>query len=161
LKVYSESGRGTLFKVLFPVAPGEPVRSAVEKSRNIRGGGTILVVEDDQAVEKIARALLEHFGFHVLSAVNGKEAVEIFRIKAAEIDAVLLDMSMPVMDGETALPLLLEIRPDARIILSSGFSEMEALQRFQNRGVTGFLQKPYSAERLKTLLAQIGIAREG
>ena len=145
IKVYSHPGQGTTFKLFFPASPtaaGPPAAPAVAGSH--RGSGTILVVDDEDVVLKMARSTLERYGYKVLSAANGREAVDIFKRKPDEIALVLLDMTMPVLSGEDTLLELKSIRSDVRVIVSSGYNEIEALRRF-GQGVAGFLQKPYRA----------------
>ena len=92
--------------------------------------------------------MLEQAGYKVIVAGNGEEAIGIFREATRGISAVLLDMTMPIMSGAETLRRLREIRPDIPVILSSGFSEMEALERFPGRAIDGFVQKPYTATQL-------------
>ena len=96
----------------------------------------------------MARTILEQAGYGVIAAENGAEAISIFRKEAGQISAVLLDMTMPVMSGAETLRQLREFQPDIPVILSSGFSEMEALERFPGKAVEGFVQKPYTAAHL-------------
>jgi CheY-like chemotaxis protein len=81
----------------------------------------------------------------VIVAANGKEGVHLFQERSHEIAAVLLDMTMPVMSGEEALVRLKSIRPDIRVVLSSGYNEADATRRFTGKGLAGFVQKPYTA----------------
>src|SRR5689334_1741020 len=96
----------------------------------------------------MARVSLERCGYTVETAVDGRAAVEAFSARPHEFTAVLLDLAMPVMDGEEALQHIKKIRSDVTVILSSGYSEMEAVNRFHDRGLSGFLQKPYTATAL-------------
>jgi DNA-binding response OmpR family regulator len=96
--------------------------------------------------------MLEHDGFRVLTAVDGRDGVEVFRRHRDEIALVLLDMTMPQMDGEEAFHEIRRIRADARVILSSGYSEQDATSRFADQDLAGFIQKPY---RRANLLAKI------
>lgn len=91
----------------------------------------------------------------MLTASNGREAVEVFRAHADAITAVLLDRTMPAMDGEEAFDEIRRIRPDAPVVLSSGYSEKEASERFAGRGLAGFLQKPYRARSLVEKLREV------
>ena len=111
-------------------------------------GETVLVVDDEQIVRRSAKAMLERYGYSVVVAENGKEAVELYRVLADKIDLVLLDMTMPLMGGEEAFRQMKMIRGDVRVILSSGYNEVEAVRRFTGKGLAGFLQKPYSATTL-------------
>jgi CheY-like chemotaxis protein len=94
------------------------------------------------------------YGFSVLTAENGLHAIEVFREHADEVKAVILDLTMPVMDGREALQHLRALRPDVKVIISSGYSEMDAVQKFSGDGLAGFLQKPYTARRLSEVVGQ-------
>ena len=109
---------------------------------------TILVIDDEDAVRQTAKSALESYGYTVIVAVNGKEGVNLFRELGHAIDAVLLDVTMPVMSGEEALVRLKSIREDIPVVLSSGFNEDDATRRFTGKGLAGFVQKPYTAARL-------------
>src|SRR5439155_10638694 len=119
-----------------------------EKSARVRGDGLVLVVDDERDLRETAGRILEHFGFQVLVARDGRDAVEKFRARAGEIRVVLLDMTMPEVNGEEAFRELRRIRPDVRVVLTSGYDEVEATRRFTEKGVAAFLQKPYAAEEL-------------
>lgn len=148
IKVYSHVGQGTTFKVFFPVPARQKLNRPPEISAtNLRGHETVLVVDDEEVVQRMALATLEKYGYRVLQARNGKEAIEIFEKDPESIALVLLDMTMPVMSGEETLHRLTAIRPDVLVIASSGYNEVEALRRF-GQGVKGFLQKPYRAAQL-------------
>jgi CheY-like chemotaxis protein len=108
----------------------------------------ILIVDDEVAIRKMARRMLENTGYKAIEAENGEAAVRIFRENACEIAAVLLDMTMPLMSGAETLKHLRDLRPDIPIALSSGFSELEALARFPAKTVDAFLQKPYTAAQV-------------
>ena len=108
----------------------------------------ILVVDDEAAIRDVSRRMLESSGFDVITAGNGQEAVEIFRTQGEEIAAVLLDATMPKMDGLEAFEELRRVRSDIRVVLSSGYSEQEATERFTGKGLTGFIQKPYRFDDL-------------
>jgi PAS domain S-box-containing protein len=149
LHVESTPGKGSCFKVLFPVIAGPTASiapSAPEKS--LAGDETILVIDDEDTVRQAAKSALESYGYKVLVAANGKEGVGLFRELVCEIDAVLLDMTMPVMSGEEALERLKSIQPDIPVVLSSGFNEDDATRRFTGKGLAGFIQKPYAAASL-------------
>ena len=99
--------------------------------------------------------MLERMGFSVLVAVNGQEAVDLFRQHADEIVCVLLDLTMPVMDGQEALQEMRRIRADVRVLLSSGYNEQDITQRFTHEGLAGFIQKPYERAALTAKLRHI------
>jgi DNA-binding NtrC family response regulator len=92
--------------------------------------------------------MLEELGFKVLTASNGSEGVALFHRYSQELSMVLLDMLMPVMDGATAFPLMLEADPSVPIILMSGYSKQEATSVFTGKGLAGFIKKPYDLKQL-------------
>lgn len=149
IKVYSTPGQGTTFKLLLPATGqrmGTP-HAHVEVSQPTEGE-TVMVVDDEQIVRRSAKAMLERHGYSVVLAENGKEAVELFRVLGDKIDLVLLDMTMPVMGGEETFRELKTVRNNVRVLLSSGYNEVEAVRRFAGKGLAGFIQKPYSAVTL-------------
>jgi two-component system, cell cycle sensor histidine kinase and response regulator CckA len=159
IKVYSAPGQGSTFKILLPAAEAEhPIDAVPDVSSNLRGHGTILVVDDELVVRQTAKNSLERYGYDVLLAEDGRVAVDLFRERASEISVILLDLTMPVMGGEEALRELKLVRPDVAVVLSSGFNEVEAIRRFTGKGLTGFIQKPYTAaalaEKIKKALSR-------
>jgi PAS domain S-box-containing protein len=147
IKVYSNPGKGTTFKVFFPIASGQVLPKPVTPVFDYRGNATVLVVDDEAVVQKLARSTLERYGYHVLTASNGKEALDAIGSNGNKIALVLLDMTMPIMSGEETLAKLKTLRPFVKVIASSGYNEIEALRRF-GEGVAAFLQKPYRASQL-------------
>jgi two-component system cell cycle sensor histidine kinase/response regulator CckA len=152
IKVYSSPGKGTTFKVFFPAADGTAVGPAPEVM-SFRGEGLALVVDDDQGVREAASRLLEFFGFSVLQAVDGRHGTEVFRQHASEIVVVILDMTMPEMNGEETFREIRRVRSDVPVILTSGYNEIEATRRFTAKGLAGFLQKPFTPKELTQKLA--------
>jgi PAS domain S-box-containing protein len=148
MSVTSAPGRGSTFRVLLPAAARVVEMAPALSNPDLRGAGTVLVVDDEEMVRRTAAAMLRKYGYNVLVAGHGPEAIRIFRERAPEIEAVLLDMTMPEMSGEEVLRRLREIRPDVRVIVSSGYHEQEALRRFDGQTIAGFIQKPYTAVRL-------------
>jgi signal transduction histidine kinase/ActR/RegA family two-component response regulator len=151
LRVYTAPKRGSTFKVLFPCAAG-----AETAGKTNRGGvalppgrlGTILVIDDEDIVRRTAKTTLERSGYDVVVAENGHEGVEMFRALSNKLSLVLLDLTMPDMDGEEVLRRLKAIRSEVKVVLSSGFNETEVIQRFTGKGLAGFIQKPYTAAAL-------------
>jgi len=159
ITVESEPGRGSTFQVLFPAAlEAKPATPELPGPQREPGTGTIMVVDDEEMVRAMARAALQRFGYTVVEAANGEIAVRIFREKSERIDAVVLDLTMPVMGGEAALRHFKAIDPRVPVILSSGFDEAEATVRFYGDDLAGFLKKPYSAAMLA---AQVRAALSG
>jgi len=157
VQIYSEPGSGTTFKVLFPVSKSlenaaEPQGQAADQDQPWRGQGTILIADDEESVCNVGRQMLTRMGFEVLTASDGREAVDTFRDHADEIVCILLDLTMPHLDGEQAFGELRRIRPDVRVILCSGYNEQDATQRFLGKGLAGFIQKPYNMTELREKL---------
>jgi PAS domain S-box-containing protein len=149
LRVYSEVGHGTTFKVLLPaqeVTAEALVPHGLDASW--MGSGLILVVDDDETVRAVAQQALELKGFKVLDAHDGRVAVDLVRQHGREIRLVLLDMTMPHMGGEAAFREMRLLQPEIRVILSSGYNEVEAMSRFMGKGLKGFIQKPYGPREL-------------
>ena len=157
LKVYSEPGKGSSFKFLLPAAEGMVGDSEIKRKSNPAwtGTGTVLLADDEEPVRAVAADMLKRFGFQVLTAADGKAAVETFERHADTITAVVLDMTMPRMNGEEAFREIRRIRPDARILLTSGYNEQEATNRFVGKGLSGFLQKPFRTEELRDKIRAI------
>jgi signal transduction histidine kinase/CheY-like chemotaxis protein len=150
IKVISEPDRGTTFKLLFP-ASEKTAEEVVEESLThigYRGDGTILVVDDEEGVRDIATSILEEFGFEVLLARDGEEALELFKERADKISLVLLDLSMPGMGGIETFRHLKQHWADVKVILSSGYTEEDAISSFTGQGLADFIQKPYRPEEL-------------
>lgn len=149
LQVKSTVGKGSTFKVLLP-ASQQVVRNqrAEDQLNNLMGRGLILVVDDELFVLEVARRILEGFGYDVLTAQNGRQAVEIFRQKGKAIDLVLLDKTMPDLDGEQTFRAMKAIQPDLVAILTSGYQETEVTTHFLSNELAGFVQKPYLPETL-------------
>jgi CheY-like chemotaxis protein len=119
----------------------------------VSGADTILVVDDEEMVRGVAKAALEKYGYQVVLAEDGPQALEVFRRMGNEIALVLLDMTMPVMSGEQTFAEMCKLRPDLLAVASSGYSEAEAMARF-GTGISGFVQKPYSAAHLAAKIAE-------
>ncbi|QEM67543.1 response regulator [Geobacter sp. FeAm09] len=116
---------------------------------------TILIVDDDEMIRDVSAAMLEELGFATLAAADGPEALRIFRDRGDGIALVLLDMSMPVMDGIAVFRELRRIRPDVRVILASGYGEQEVEASLGEMGVDGFVQKPFNLEELAAVVRRV------
>ena len=156
--VESGPGRGTSIRILFPAleeARPESGATAGEFAAEAGGpavSGTVLVVDDEEIVRIVCREMVEAMGLPVLTAVDGRDAVNVFTRHADSISHVILDLSMPNMDGMAAFTELVRIKPGVKIIMSSGYDEQESLQRLSGRGLAGFIQKPYSLKNLRDAL---------
>jgi two-component system cell cycle sensor histidine kinase/response regulator CckA len=159
VEVRSQPGTGATFTILWPEcsrpdaeqAPSEPAVVADFRS------ATILMADDEETVLRTATAGLQSRGFRVLTAADGKDALEML-CAHPEISLVVLDLTMPVMTGDKAIPLIRSLVPQVPIILSSGYTETEVSRRFHVQGIAGFLQKPYTHT---TLIAKITEILEG
>ena len=157
LKVYSEEGRGTTFKLLFPTAAGTG-ENAAERTAPVvgwRGEGTVLVVDDEETMRTTVARMMTVLGLDPVLARDGREAIEVFRADPARFAFVLLDLTMPHMDGEEAFTELRRLRPDVRVVLMSGFNAQEALTRFSGKGLASFLQKPFTVGALRSVLQSV------
>ena len=165
LKIYSELGKGTTFKALFPANEPPDNDLAVQRKdeaegKDWRGSGTVLIADDEETVCAVGKQILERMGFSVLTAPDGREALKVFREHADEIVCVLLDLTMPHMDGEEAFREMRYLHPDVTVILCSGYNEQDATQRFAGKGLAGFIQKPYNMAVLREKLVEVLVADE-
>ncbi|WP_316411842.1 PAS domain-containing hybrid sensor histidine kinase/response regulator [Mesoterricola silvestris] len=161
IKVYSEVGHGTCMKVFLPVAESqEPVPEADPVLASGELQGTVLVVDDDADARAIARAFSGTLGLKVLEAHDGLEAVNTFALRQREITLVLLDLTMPVMDGKEAFQRIREISAAVPIILSSGYNEREAVGDMEGSGLAGFLPKPYQHHQFEAVIRGALVPRE-
>lgn len=156
IKVYSEPGHGSTFKVLFPPSKVEMTHllRAVQPAR-WTASGLVLVVDDDETVRTVTTRALHAVGLTVMTADDGWEAVEVFRQHKDDIRLVLMDLTMPRMGGEEAFREMRRIRPDAPIVIMSGYNEQETSQRFLGKGTLGFLQKPYDVGTLREMVRSV------
>jgi PAS domain S-box-containing protein len=154
IKVYSEPGRGTTFKLLFPAIEdcSVPVEKHGDEISKWRGSGLVLVVDDEDTVRAVTARTLESLGFTPLTAVDGVEGVRLFREHAGVLRLVLLDLTMPHMDGEEAYRELCRINPNVPVILMSGFTEKDTVDRFLGKRLAGFIQKPFDRSCLQAKL---------
>jgi len=157
LKVYSELGKGTSFKIFFPSSDKKAKNTEEEDSQEIhlRGSGTILIADDEETIRVLGREILEKFGFSVISAVDGEDTLDKFKENPDDIKLVLLDMTMPRKDGVQVFKELKEINPDIKVILSSGYNEQDATNKFTSEELAGFIQKPYRPEDLLKMIFNI------
>ncbi len=154
IRIDTRPGHGSTVRVLFPAAEEIPA-SKLEPSRGPatpRGSGTVLFVDDDETVLAVGSRMLEKAGFEVLKASDGREALAIFTERADDIACVVLDLTMPHMNGEETFHRMCDIRPDVRVVLSSGYNEDEIADRFPDRAPDGFIQKPYRGDELLEVL---------
>ena len=153
LTVYSEVGRGTTVKVLFPAIDGPSEDDVEPTSDERRGRHTILVADDNAMVRKFARRTLEKIGYKVLLAEDGQEAMERFHEANGGVDLVLVDLTMPRLDGTDTFRQLRLVDPEIRVVLTSGFIGEDVTAGLPARGLAGFLQKPFTPDQLREMVA--------
>jgi CheY-like chemotaxis protein len=145
----SEPGQGARFDIYLPRSPaaGRHAATAAARTKPSRGSETILLVDDELSLRNLGRAILERYGYQVLLAENGIQALEIYRDSGDQIDLVILDLTMPRLSGVDTLRQLMDMDPDIRVILASGYSAEHVLTSKDDRTL-GFISKPYCADEL-------------
>lgn len=158
IEICSKVGHGTTFRVLFPAGEGVVPASPPAEGRTLftpwSGDGCVLLVDDEEPVRGLASRMLERMGFEVIQAADGHEALNEYQRHANRISLVLLDLTMPGMDGEETFRALRRISPTVPVVMSSGFTEQEITARVAGQGLAGFLQKPYSLATLQEKIRQ-------
>jgi len=152
--VDSHLGEGTAITVLLPRSRNELPRER-SKGLGLRAlteAGAVLVVDDEELVRTVTRRLLERIGFKVLCAGDGAEAIEVLTKKREEIALIMLDLTMPRMDGNETYREIRRIAPDIPVVLASGYDAIQASERFDADGLAGFVQKPYRSKELEDVL---------
>jgi len=155
LKVYSKPGQGTTFKVLFPASARAVAAVAAPAVGDLTGAGTVLIVDDEEIVRTAARHTLLRYGYQSIPAQDGEAALQAYKNCPGKVALVLLDLTMPVMSGEETLRQLQMIDPKVKVLLTSGYNEVEAVQRFAGKGLAGFIQKPYTASALAVKVKEV------
>jgi PAS domain S-box-containing protein len=155
LHVESQIGQGTTFRVLFPISTSEQTAVVSKPTTPRQGAGRlVLVIDDDAEVRMLAQRVLERGGYRVVMAEDGLIGVRIFTEQHADLAAVLLDLTMPVMSGLETFNALQQIQPSIPILLCSGYSEEDATINFVGKGLAGFIQKPFRPTDLLAALHQ-------
>jgi len=155
IDVDSEPREGSTFKVFLPVSGKTEVRRSTETDKLAGGNELILVADDEEPMRRLAREILEAYGYRVLLAEDGVEAVEIIRGQNGEIDLVILDMVMPKMGGRETYLRMKETHPLIKVLLSTGYSRDEKAQEILDSGAMGFVQKPYHVDSLLSAVRDV------
>jgi CheY-like chemotaxis protein len=157
LRISSSPGKGTTFEVLFPALQDSDQGGRIEKEGTTAGrwSGKILLVDDEESLRALGSRMLERLGFTVLTAADGEEGLGVYKREWGRIDLVILDLTMPRLDGADTLSAMLGVNPAARIVMASGHSEEDVAGRFTDRGIAGILQKPYTLSKLRELLGRV------
>ena len=156
--VDSEVGRGTTFNIHLPAEPAlrtseAPLPPGVELPHG--HGELVLVVDDEASIREITQQTLETFGYRVITAGDGTEAIALYASRPDEIALVLTDMMMPVMDGATAIQVMVRINPAVRVIAASGLEVADQIVKATSAGVRHFIAKPYSAQTLVRIVHEV------
>jgi PAS domain S-box-containing protein len=150
---YSEKGIGTSFKIYLPaISFKEDSKAPVSESIAAGRGETILLVDDNDPIRELGDQILSRFGYRVLCAQDGEDALELFRNSHEEVDLVVLDLIMPRMGGQECLEELLRINPLAKVVLSSGYPARAHAKRAMDAGAKGFISKPFEINQMLGLI---------
>jgi PAS domain S-box-containing protein len=165
IKVASALGQGTTFTVLLPAmladhaaAPLPERIDAIETPTRARAEvptPLVLVVDDEEGVRSVAARMLERFGFRVITAADGRAGVDLFREQADSVAVVLLDLTMPHLDGEQTMRAMQAIQPAARVVIMSGYDQQSLTERFADLRPAGFLQKPFQPATLQKMIERV------
>jgi signal transduction histidine kinase/ActR/RegA family two-component response regulator len=155
INVYSELDQGTTFTVYLPASGKEAVEDTEINAVVFKGTGTILLIDDEEMILEVGCELLQELGFKVLSAMSGQEAINVFQNGREKIDMIIMDMIMPGMSGSETFDHLRKIKPDVKILLSSGYSVDGQATKILRRGCNGFIQKPFNINQLAQKIQKI------
>ncbi|MGD9235689.1 MAG: PAS domain S-box protein [Desulfobacterales bacterium] len=156
INVYSESRQGTTFTIYLP-ASAKVIQPEVRTVTPIvvTGNGIILLIDDEKMIIDVGRELLQELGYDVLTASSGREAIEVYRQKHAQVDLVIMDLIMPGLSGGETYDRLKEINTDVKVLLSSGYSINGQAAKIMERGCDGFIQKPFNINQLSEKIQSI------
>ncbi|MFK5956166.1 MAG: PAS domain-containing protein [Planctomycetota bacterium] len=152
IQVESELGQGTTFRLCLPIAAEQdlPAGKKPISVENWKGSGLVLMVDDDETVLQLGKEMLSRLGFEVVQALDGAEALEKFRNHRRELRLVLLDLTMPGISGEDVYAAMQDLDASVPVVMSSGYTEQDVSLRLGERGLRGFLQKPYTLDQLRS-----------
>ena len=147
-------GSGTTFRIILPVH--QEVSALQKKSNELYSGhGTILLADDEETIRITLQKILEFLGYNVILTKNGAEAVSVFRNQRDSIDIVILDMTMPVMDGKEAFKNIREIDKEKKVIILTGFINEQTLNLMKSIGDFSLVKKPFQKEELSLILSNM------
>lgn len=136
------------------ISPNEALH-AKHQGNNLSDSGCILIVEDDELVRSMAKAMLELLGYRVITANDGQEGVELFREKYGTIDAVLLDLKMPRLNGAETFKVMIKIDPQVRVLISTAYSSLPEIEDLLALGAKEICIKPYTIEQLSKMITKV------
>jgi PAS domain S-box-containing protein len=160
IDVHSDIGHGTTFEIFFPAIEKEPLKETSPGQGFLKGTETVLLLDDEDIVLNVGNEMLRKLGYKVLAARSGREALETFHTRQDEIDLVILDMVMPDMNGGDVYDRIKKIKPEVKVLLSSGYSLEGQAAEILERGCDGFIQKPFNLSVLSERLREILEARK-
>ncbi len=154
--------KGTTFKIYLPIPDQTPLASNSDRASDrisSKGTETVMLVDDDQYVRSIGEQILKRFGYTILTAANGESALELYRKKHSEIDLVILDLIMPGMGGKHCLEEIIKIKPQEKVIITTGYSFNKSEKKGILSKAKGFIDKPYESQyllqRARTILDEM------
>ncbi|MGB5750390.1 MAG: response regulator [Desulfobacterales bacterium] len=155
IRVYSEKNHGTTFNIYLPASDVEKVEDIEISTEMIKGNEAILLVDDEKSTIQVEKLMLRELGYQVVSALSGKEAIELYKEKMVDLDLVALDMIMPEMNGKDTYDALKKINPEVKVLLVSGYSLNKQIEELMEKGCNGFIQKPFDIKQLSHKLREV------
>ena len=155
ITAYSEVGHGTTFNIYLPASTGKVHQETAPVAKTLRGTETILLVDDEEIIIDVGKAMLEKLGYRIFVANGGGQAIEVVARMGSDIDLVVLDLVMPDIDGGKAFDGIREILPDMPVMLSSGYAINDLAAKIMKRGCNGFIQKPFNLSELSRKVREI------
>jgi len=156
ISIFSQVGEGTMIRVVFPTVNQE-AEALVPKitQSDYRAEGTIMVVDDEEDILELAKAILEEMGHQVVTVSSGEEALKLFGSDELEVTAVITDATMPGMSGDQLCRKIRDLDEDVKLILSSGYDQNSAMNQLPEATVQGFIQKPYAPEQFNEVISRV------
>ncbi len=155
--IYCESklGKGTTFTILFPASTATKQQAVTEPSQSQQlqtGTETILIVDDEKFILDTCQEILSFYGYKILTAESGEQAIEVYRAQQDNIAVIILDLNMPGKGGKACLSELVAINPQVKVLITSGYSSSQQITELIKAGATEFISKPYQQEDLLTAI---------
>ena len=151
----STLGQGSTFTIYLPASSNEVISINKPPEELLIGNETILVVDDENSVASVTKAILENLGYRVFTVGSGQEAVSIYMEKRQEIDLIVLDMIMPGMSGEKTYEVLSEMNHEVKVVLASGYTLDDQTRCLLERGCKGFIQKPFRIHEISRKIREV------
>ncbi len=155
INVYSEKGHGATFKIYLPASGKQLIKEKIHHEAVLTGSEMILLVDDEEMVADIGKEMLEKLGYKIVVATGGNEAIKLLKTIRNQVNLVILDMIMPDMSGGETFNRLRAIKPDVKILLSSGYSLNGQASEIMQRGCNGFIQKPFNVKQISRKIREI------